>query len=563
MQLIDAQASATQVLDAERRNVTTRYLPPSAFANEVAFRLSPLNPDLHPKPVSEDPGSFRLQSRNYELLKAFLEAIQPHERPSYFETLRARVSVPGCFKDVGPEILGAGKIERTHSELPLVAEFLVRESNAHLLLTALPQAPLRPGFTRLLLHLEQMIAFDYRLFSNEEYDELDNFVRATIPRLSELRRKPRISDVTESNYRFHVCEEGPVLCNSLSEQCKRAKYLRLVSTTLESRTSHEEIDPVALNSVTDTVEQPTSQLSSEIQNATSVPELELETMIEIKDCLPQHAVAHFLTLRNIRDESEIGNREKRLVESRRQAAARGSVANGMQIYSEWKIIRETQEAQVIGHIADLLETCRLYDISITRQLCDCVLQAVNDLLVIQRKHALQAIALRLSSTTLPRTVLLPMEGEAISTAVSNRVKAALEKARVESEKAEIAMANEKQRAAQKEGHTFNYVQNITQHGGVMNASQAGNVNVQHLTTEQLNALQPELAALRATLKAHDILEADEGVGLLAGAEKAAKDGDESKMLGLLKQIPAKAWELGKPVISAALLGYLKAHGLIP
>jgi hypothetical protein len=35
------------------------------------------------------------------------------------------------------------------------------------------------------------------------------------------------------------------------------------------------------------------------------------------------------------------------------------------------------------------------------------------------------------------------------------------------------------------------------------------------------------------------------------------------MLGILRQIPAKAWDIGKSVISGALLAYLKAHGIIP
>ncbi len=97
----------------------------------------------------------------------------------------------------------------------------------------------------------------------------------------------------------------------------------------------------------------------------------------------------------------------------------------------------------------------------------------------------------------------------------------------------------------------------------MNATQSGDVNVQHLTTEQLNTLQSDLAEVRAAFRNQGTHEADESVGLVAAAEKAAKEGDESKMLAFLKQIPAKAWDIGKDVISAALLAYLKTHGVIP
>ncbi len=40
-------------------------------------------------------------------------------------------------------------------------------------------APLRPALTRLLLHVEEMIAFDYWLFADAEYDDLWRFVSDT------------------------------------------------------------------------------------------------------------------------------------------------------------------------------------------------------------------------------------------------------------------------------------------------------------------------------------------------------------------------------------------------
>jgi hypothetical protein len=108
-----------------------------------------------------------------------------------------------------------------------------------------------------------------------------------------------------------------------------------------------------------------------------------------------------------------------------------------------------------------------------------------------------------------------------------------------------------------------YNQNITQHGGVMNASQTGNVSAQQLTIEKLNHLRPALAEVRSAFKKQDdSIDADECVGLLASAEKAAKEANENKMLGFLKQIPERTWEIGKVVIPQVLLSYLKAHGMI-
>jgi hypothetical protein len=51
------------------------------------------------------------------------------------------------------------------------------------------------------------------------------------------------------------------------------------------------------------------------------------------------------------------------------------------------------------------------------------------------------------------------------------------------------------------------------------------------------------------------------VGLLASAEKAAGEKDESKMFGYLMQIPSKAWGIGKVVAPQVLLHYLKLRGL--
>lgn len=277
MQLSDAQASARQVLDAERHSPTTNYMSATPFANELAMMVSPLNPNLHPKPISENPGALKLQGRNYALLESFYEEIQPSERDLFLASLRQRISIRGSFEDNGREVLGAGKTNRTNSELPLIAEFLVRHGDTGRFISALDEAPLRPGLTRLLSHIELMIALDYQLFSDEEYDNLGRFVANTIVKLRELRNQGRISDVTESNYRFHVCEEGPILCEAISQQCKRAKYLRLAAaTTLRSEGRLEGIDSLEPNREDENFDKLASQVKSAIENGT--PELGLDRL---------------------------------------------------------------------------------------------------------------------------------------------------------------------------------------------------------------------------------------------------------------------------------------------
>ena len=277
MQISDAQASARQVLDAERHSPTTNYMSATPFANELAMMVSPLNPNLHPKPISENPGALKLQGRNYALLESFYEEIQPSERDLFLASLRQRISIRDSFEDNGREVLGAGKTNRTNSDLPLIAEFLVRHGDTRRFISALDDAPLRPGLTRLLSHIELMIALDYQLFSDEEYDNLCRYVANTTVKLKELRNQGRISDVTESNYRFHVCEEGPILCEAISQQCKQARYLRLAAaTTLRSEGSLEGIDSLEPNREDENFDKLASQVKSAIENGT--PELGLDRL---------------------------------------------------------------------------------------------------------------------------------------------------------------------------------------------------------------------------------------------------------------------------------------------
>lgn len=277
MLLFDALANARKVLDAERQNPTVNYMSATPFANELAMMVSPLNPNLHPKPISENPGGLKLQSRNYDLLKSFFEDIQADDRAAFFGQLCERVTAPNSFRVEGNEISGAGTTGRTHSELPLIAEFLVRLGNARAFIESLSEAPLRPGLTRLLVHIELMIAVDYPLFSDEEYDELEVLTKSTRIRLQELRNQPRISNTIESNYRYHVCGEGTKLCDSISQECKQAKYLRLaMATKLRSIGRLEGMESLEPNREDENFDKLAGQVKSAIENGT--PELGLDRL---------------------------------------------------------------------------------------------------------------------------------------------------------------------------------------------------------------------------------------------------------------------------------------------
>jgi hypothetical protein len=277
-------------------------------------------------------------------------------------------------------------------------------------------------------------------------------------------------------------------------------------------------------------------------------------MIEIKDCLPEGARKHFISLRNIRLEAETARYRKRLIELRAQLAARNQGRSGWQEMEEWKYKEELSDSLATGFVQDAFETCTLYDIPLTQSICDCLGKAVEDLLGIQYQNALNAQAQGVADVKIPLSVR--QQGNMGSRRIMPQIRVMIEKARVEDLKKRTAMAKEQQ----KSGYT--YTQNITQHGGVMNASQTGNVSAQQLTVGELENMRPALAEMRAFFRKQDeSVDTDEYVGLLASAEKAASEKNESKMLGYLKQIPGKAWEIGKSVAPQVLLHYLAKHGL--
>jgi hypothetical protein len=275
-------------------------------------------------------------------------------------------------------------------------------------------------------------------------------------------------------------------------------------------------------------------------------------MTEIKDCLPPHVRKHFIDLRNIRLEAETAKYTSRLGAFRNQQAASGSILSGGSVMQQWKFAEELHENLATGYVEDAFETCRLYDIPLTQAICDCLVKAVDYLLEVQYEHALKASAQSFGDLKIP----LPVRQQGNMKRIMPKVRVMVEKARVEDERTRAVMGQEKENT----GDTYHM--NITQHGGVMSASQTGNASVQQLNVGELNDMRQAIAETRAFFKKQEeSVDTDEYIGLLASAEKAAHEGNESKMHGLLKHVPGKAWEIGKEVIPKVLLHYLEMHGM--
>jgi hypothetical protein len=275
------------------------------------------------------------------------------------------------------------------------------------------------------------------------------------------------------------------------------------------------------------------------------------SITEIRNCLPEGARKHFIDLRNIRLKAERSRFQARLNGLRAELAAKGQGRSGWQELEEWSYKEDLSNSLATGYVQDAFETCRLYDIPIAPPLSDCLVKAVEGLLLAQYQSALLAQGQGIGDVKIPLVVRLQDGARP-----RFKIRVMIETARVEDIKKRAAMAKEKEKPAN------TYHQNITQHGGVPNASQTGNVYAQQITVQELADLRTALAEVRTLLKAESqSLETDEQVGLLAMAEKAAADQDESKMLGFLKQIPSKAWDVGKVLVPQVLLHYLRLHNL--
>jgi hypothetical protein len=280
------------------------------------------------------------------------------------------------------------------------------------------------------------------------------------------------------------------------------------------------------------------------------------SITEIMSCLPEGARKHFIDLRNIRLEAERSRFQARLNGLRAELAAKGQGRSGWQELEEWSYKEDLSNSLATGYVQDAFETCRLYDIPIAHPLSDCLVKAVEDLLLAQYQSALQAQGQGIGDVKIP-LVVRQQHGARPRFKIMPQIRVMIETARVEDVKKRAAMAKEKEKPAS------TYHQTITQHGGVLNASQTGNVYAQQITVQELADLRTALAEVRTLLKGESqSLETDEHVGLLAMAERAAADKDESKMLGYLKQIPSKAWDVGKVVVPQVLLHYLRLHNLV-
>jgi hypothetical protein len=231
MNLQEAIQKAKQVLDQERAEPTVRYETLQGPGIVATWELANER-GKHPRTVRENPQEFQFKSTNFDLLCAILDQIQEQEKPTLFASIRSRISDARSYRHISGEVLGAGAWRRCSSELPLIAEFLVRRGDKQVFIGALSAAAPGPGLTLLLLQLEEMIALNFTLFTEREYEQLPGAIASVGKSTADLGERPKPAATIDSNVRFHVVREIPPLCDAVTEECRKAGYLYVKGSLL-------------------------------------------------------------------------------------------------------------------------------------------------------------------------------------------------------------------------------------------------------------------------------------------------------------------------------------------
>lgn len=282
-------------------------------------------------------------------------------------------------------------------------------------------------------------------------------------------------------------------------------------------------------------------------------------MSDFLNCLPVHARAHYIALRNVRHTADREKYEAKLRTVRNEAAAHGTLKSGHTYKAEWDIRAAHLDAVAVSHVEEALATCKLYEVELTPALCGCLETTARDFLAKQYNMQIRNQASGVADVHMPNSAIQAMSGilRNKTFTVMSQIKVAIEKARVE---------DVKRRASVKKESTTTYNQHVHQYGDNNAVSQTGNIRIHQYTVNDFGQLTVELDTLRTALKAQpSTIEADRTIGELAEAEQASQANDQTKVKSSLSRISKAGWEMIKTVApkitSEIILYHLKLHGL--
>lgn len=220
---------------------------------EITGRWSKLymNPRLNltkdrqyrPRLVHEFPGEYVFRSENFDLLSIVFGQLAAEDRVGLIHVMTRWLSGRDCFR----------KTDNVHiypayrnmvSEFPLIAEFLVRRGHAKDLFEALseinnPTIPL----VLLFLELEDMIALNFTLFSDEELREIPRQLHSALKFLWAIAKAKDNARPTllakEGKERAQLALQICVSIKGVVEQCRTARHYYLKEQLLNENPNLE------------------------------------------------------------------------------------------------------------------------------------------------------------------------------------------------------------------------------------------------------------------------------------------------------------------------------------
>jgi hypothetical protein len=260
LELSAAICKANRILDEERSTPTVKY---SLRVKELALNdptgqlvatmLAITNePELlrsiqsqRPRPVEENPRKWGFESVNYSLLCAVFSQLPADSRQAFLSAVLNRLLLPpGCAK---------AKWHITPSwnwfisEFPLVAEFCVRHGAKDAFVRLFFELELFQAHAVLLRHLEDMIALNYAVFGDQDYEVLTAAITALGNTARNRNKAHRDSGATGGEAgQFWV--EIMEAADGIKEECRKARYLYLKSALLEGLNLEINQDKAAVES---------------------------------------------------------------------------------------------------------------------------------------------------------------------------------------------------------------------------------------------------------------------------------------------------------------------------
>jgi hypothetical protein len=258
MEVAQAISKASSILDEERILPTTEYIDPlEAWQEEVTRKgpnATPLSIDvtkamkgrekygakhlnlytergMRPRPVHESPYDYTFKSINFDLLKVLFNQIPDDDRGQFISRLLKRIPVSVARRPPGG-VTRFPCYRYCMSELPLIVEFCIRMGYGQELLKAVGSCE-RPtiGLVILLLELEEIIALNFNLFSEQDLSSIVVNLHPLSVLCQNIQAKVRTErsrgmvnnsdEAAETGFQANEILES---IGGIREECRKAKY---------------------------------------------------------------------------------------------------------------------------------------------------------------------------------------------------------------------------------------------------------------------------------------------------------------------------------------------------